>query len=373
MSLESEGSAVDNSKAQRPLRPVLIVSRRTINDYPSIFRKMLVGLSDQPLPVAVVCPPECGSDIIMSGATEVIRYPFYNTPVLFLQNYNILLEKLEEFEASVLHCLCTSKAHLTRKLSRHLSIPYVLAVNSLQKHFRLFVSSRRCARIIVPAESIAANITKLFPRLADRVEMINIGTFTEETICCFKDSSRFVSMVTDSLFQNADNFESLLGAVRHLAIDGYEFLLVIISNGGRQERQLRKLINALGLTQDVIIVPRFESWRSILSASDIFIQPQPMDSFNPLLLEAMSMGAAVAGCKGGVDDLIIEDKTAFIFDPDDELSIYATLQRMLDARGNTRKLARNAQDYVREHHSVSRMISQLLDCYQADIRLFNGF
>jgi len=32
----------------------------------------------------------------------------------------------------------------------------------------------------------------------------------------------------------------------------------------------------------------------------------------------MSIGAAVAACKGGVDDLIIGDKTALVFDPDDE-------------------------------------------------------
>jgi len=65
----------------------------------------------------------------------------------------------------------------------------------------------------------------------------------------------------------------------------------------------------------------------------------------------MSAGAAVAGCKGGVDDLIIEDKTGVTFDPDDELGIYNVLQRLLNTRESARRLAAGAQEYLRKNHS----------------------
>jgi len=80
-------------------------------------------------------------------------------------------------------------------------------------------------------------------------------------------------------------------------------------------------------------------------------------------LEAMSVGSAVAACKGGVDDLILEDRTAVVFNPDDELSIRAGLQRLFDRQEFARQIARQAQDYVREHHSVSTMISAILQAY----------
>ena len=170
-------------------------------------------------------------------------------------------------------------------------------------------------------------------------------------------------MVTAHPLNNVDEFENLFGAVRHLAIDGYEFMFVVMG-GGRAERRLRKLLAALGLSQIVTIVSRLEPWRSILAAGDIFIQPQPSDAFNPLLLEAMSVGTAVAGCKGGVDDLIIEDETAVVFDPNDELSIYGSLQRLFDRQEWARQLAKGAQEYLRENHSVSRMISSVLQVYR---------
>ena len=152
-------------------------------------------------------------------------------------------------------------------------------------------------------------------------------------------------------------------AVKHLAIDKYEFMLVMMGDGAG-ERQVRKLLTSLGIPQIVTIVPKLELWRPLLAAGDIFVQPQPTTAFNPLLQEAMSVGAAVAACKGGVDDLIVEDKTAVVFDPDDELSIYGSLQRLFDRREWARQLARAAQESLRENHSVSKMVADILRIYR---------
>ena len=126
---------------------------------------------------------------------------------------------------------------------------------------------------------------------------------------------------------------------------------------------MRKLLTALDLLQIVTIVSRLKPWRSVLAAGDIYIQPQSNTVFNPFLLEAMSVGSAVAACKGGVDDLIIEGKTAVVFNPNDEISIRGSLQGLLDRKEFARQIARNAQQNLRENHSVSKMISSILRVY----------
>jgi len=78
----------------------------------------------------------------------------------------------------------------------------------------------------------------------------------------------------------------------------------------------------------------------------------------------MSVGAAVAGCKGGVDDLIVEDRTAVVFDPKDELSMLRCLQQLLGKREFAREIARNAQEYLRENHAASNMISATIEAYR---------
>ena len=370
MSEEQKDSASQTVQG-KSVRPALIVSQDTVGEYLMFLQHLLVGLADESIPVALVCPPECDVDSVVSPAVEVVRHPVFNVPLLGRQNRKILVERLEKFKPTVLHCLCQSKAPLTRRLARQLDLPYVLTVNSLQKRFgQLSMSSGRLAKIIVPAKSIAANIAQVYPRFAERVEQINIGTFVTETSGCFSQSGRLASMMVAHRFDSAGDFENLLGAVRYLAIDGYEFMMVIIG-GGRAERQLRQLLDALGLSQVVTIVPRLKPWRSILAAGDIFIRPWPSIAFDPLLLEAMGVGAAVAGCKGGVDDLIIQDQTAVIFDPNNQLSIKQSLQRLFDRRELARQLAGTAQKYLRENHPVSKMISSILQTYR-DARKWYG-
>jgi glycosyltransferase involved in cell wall biosynthesis len=360
---QEQKHVASESVRNKHLRPALIASERTVREYPRSIEHLLIGLADESVPVALVCPPGCDTDALFTGTAEVIQYPVFELPLMGHLNRRLLAERLSRFKPTVLHCLCESKARLVRRLARRLDLPYVLAVNSLQKHMVKFsVSSKRCTRIVVPSKSIAANVARTHPESADRIEQINIGTFASQAPACFSEPSELATIMTAHPPNNADDFEHLFRAIKHLLIDGYEFLMVVVG-GGRADRQLWKLTAALGLLQTVIIVPRLRPWRSVLAAADIFIQPQPSSAFNPLLLEAMSVGVAVAGCKGGVDDLITKDKTAVVFDPKDELSIMRSLQRLLDRREFARQIAGAAQQYLRENHTVSKMISSTLHVY----------
>ena len=348
----------------KSLRPALVASTRTFSEYSLFLEHLLVSLADESIPTALVCPADYSSGSIVPPSIEIIRHPAFDLPFLWRQNRRKLVEQLSDFKPNVLHCLCESRAPLVRQLAWQLNLPYVLTVNSLQRRFdKLFISSSRCAKIIAPAASIAANIAEVYPAFADRIEQINVGTFTSEASTCFSQLGRLVSMITAHPLENVNDFEKLFHAVKHLLIDGYEFMLVI-TGSGRAESRIRKLLAALGLSQIVTIVPRLELWRSVLAAGDIFIQPRPTTVFNPFLLEAMSVGAVVAACKGGVDDLIIEDKTAVVFNPDDELSIHRALRRLFDRPEWSRQLARQAQQYLRQNHAVSQMVSSILQTYR---------
>ena len=112
--------------------------------------------------------------------------------------------------------------------------------------------------------------------------------------------------------------------------------------------------------------------KEYVAAGDIFVQAWPSSSFNLILLKAMSVGTVVAACKGGIDDFIIEDKTAVVFNPDDELSIYNCLRELLNNREKARKIARQAQRYVKQNHSVSKMIDETLQLYNEAVQWYNN-
>lgn len=345
-------------------RVALIASERTVREYSAILQYLLVGLADESIPVALVCPPWWDRSSVFTAAAEVIGHPVFDIPFMGSLNIRLLAERLTRFKPTVLHCLCERKASVTRQLARRLDVPYVLAVNSFQKRWRpLSISPTRCVKVVVPAKSIAANVAEAQPRFAERIEQINIGTFAAETATCFTEPSQLATLMTAHRFDKVDEYENLLGVARHLLIDGYEFMIVIVGSG-RADRKLWKLLAALGLLHIVTFVPRGIPWRSLLASGDIFIRPQPRFDWDPQLLEAMSLGTAVAACTGGVDDFIIEGETALVFDPNDELSILRTLRQLLDRRELARQIAGTALEYLRKNHSVSKMITATIQIYR---------
>ena len=270
---------------------------------------------------------------------------------------------MAKYRPTILHSLSESEASLASRLAHRLDLPYVQMVNSLAKRFsRVPLSPQRCRAIIAPTQTIAASMTKAYPRLAERVRQINVGTFIEEDSVCFSDPSRLPSIVLAQPLRRVSDFESFFRVVKGLLADGYEFM-VILMGSGPAEHGLRRLLDRLGIFQAVTLVPVLDPWRSVLAAGDIFVQPQPLRAFNMFLLEAMSLGTAVAACRGGVDDLIVPDQTAVIFERNDEQSIRQALTQLLDHHDFARQLAMTAQEHVRTHYSVSQMVSATLRTY----------
>jgi hypothetical protein len=355
--------ASENVKKSKSLRVALIASDRTVREYSMFLRRLLVGLADESVPVALVCPSLYNVTSSFTATAEVINHPVFDLPLMGRLNIRLLTEELGKFKPTVLHCLCETSASLTAQLAHRLDLPYVLTVNSLQKRTSsLAVSSPHCVRITTPAKSIADNLTGLFPDCAELIEQVNMGTFAAETGGCFSRPSRLATIVMAHSSGKVDEFENVFSVVRHLLIDGYEFMMLVTVDG-RAERQLWRLLAALDLLPVVTLVPRLMPWRLVTTAGDIFIRPRPNAAFDPLLLEAMSAGTAVAGCRGGVDDLIVENQTAAVFNPDDELSIMRTLQRLLGRRELACQLAKSAREYVRENYTVSGMISAMFGVY----------
>ena len=349
---------------KNPVRPVLLVDRDTVKDYATSLRHLFVGLAEEAYPAALICPPDAESASVVCPSVEVIPHPIFKAPLFRLQNRKAVLAKLVKFKPTVLHSFGPGKTRLTRLLSTHLDIPYVLTFNSLHRHlFRFFVSPDHCAALIASSNAICEHLHHTCPRFTDRISQINIGVCVEEACACFAKPGRITSMVAAQHLDNPLDFEPLLSAVRHLAIDGYEFVLAVIGPG-RAGKKLYEMINALGLSQIVTVIGDIQPLRSVFAGADIFILPQPSIDFNPRLLEAMSVGMAVAACQDGIDDLLIEDQTAVSFEPDDELSIYSCLQRLLDKREFARKIALAAQAHLRQHHSVSKMVTSLVQTYR---------
>jgi glycosyltransferase involved in cell wall biosynthesis len=358
-----EADEVDTALMRKSLRPALILSARSITEHTTFVRHLLVGLADESIPAALICPPDCNIESATPAPAAVFTHPPVALPLMERFGIERLAGQLEKFRPTVLHCLCESRAPLARQLSRTMDLPYVLMINAPAKRLhKLPISGQRCARIIVPAETIRASAARALPRFAERIARIHIGAFVETDTICFTDPARLPSIVVAHPLRHVRDFENFFEAIKSLRTDGREFMVAIMG-AGPAEHHLRKLLDSLGLSDIVTIVPVLDPWRSVVVAGDIFVQPQPLRRFSVFLLEAMAVGTAVAACRGGVDDLIIPNETAVVFEPDSEPSIRQALKQLLDEHDFARRLATTAQEHIRAYYSVSAMVSATLRVY----------
>lgn len=352
-----------SEKGRDSIRPVLIVDAETLKGQYVFLQHLFVGLADESCAAALVCPPGAVQDLVPAGPVEIITHPAFRVALLWRQNARKLLAALERFKPTLLHSLSAKKANLTNRLSHRLGLPYVITFNSVKKPIlRHSISSKRCAAVVAPAEAVACHAAKVYPALTGRIKQINMGTFAEDECACFSRPGRATSMVIVHPLERRADFEPFFNAVKHLVIEGYELAIMIIGTG-RAEPQIRRLLRDLQLSQLINLVGYVQPLRSVFMGADIFIQPQPLSVFNGNLIQAMSVGMAVAACRGGVDDFLVDVQTAVIFDPDDELSIYAALQKLLDKKEFARQIAANAQAQIRTDYSVSKMVTAFLSTY----------
>ena len=361
---EEQNNPIQPDVQEEPVRPVLIASKKTLDEYSLYLERLLVGFADASISTVLICPADYDVSSIVSPSVEVIYHPASRIPFSGEQNRKTLFEKIAKFKPNIVHCLCIMELSLAKQISLHFNLQCVLSINSLDlTGGNPDILSKMAAKIIVSSETIAVNLEHYYPQLASRIRRINIGSFVQSTAACFKKVSAMPSLL--SCFPSTDGvgLGKMLDAIKHLSVDGYEFITVLMGSG-KIERQVRRQLMQLGLSQSVSIVPMIQPYRAVLAAADIFIQSQPNNNFNLMLLEAMSVGCVVAACRGGVDDLIINGQTALVFNVNDSQSIYMCLRQLLDSREMARKIARQGQEYVRANHTVSKMVTDTIETYQ---------
>lgn len=346
-----------------PCRPAIFVDPRSLAQYPNFFRSTLVGLVGSSYRVALAGP--VGSDLytVLCPSVEAMEYPRLPLISLHRRSGKIFLEQLVRFKPTILHGIWPAHARLLRRLSGMLNLPYVLSFFAPPAKAQRFLNPLVSADgWIAAAESIAEGLTIYSADRPDRIILIPPGCYVKDECVCFAQAGRKPSMILAQPLVKVAEIDPFLLAVRHLLLDGHEFFLGILGCG-RAEPVLRRRIRALGLASIISIVPIVETYRDVLGGVDIFIRLKAKGRHDPSLLEAMSMGLAVAGCKDPVSRLLEDGKTGVLFNPTDELSIYNALKKLLNRPSWARQLALAGQDYVRQNHQVSRMVERLIQTY----------
>ena len=345
------------------VRPVMLVDAGVYRNYAVYLRWILVGLADTAHASAVVCPGDIETSSLECPTVEKIDYPALRLAIFRTTNQRLLMERLGRFKPTVIHSFSPGQVGLAAFLAKTLDVPFVLTFHGRPRRWdRQRKAIGQASRILAPSETLVEQAKAVYPSLRERIELVPIGSYVEDECVCFSRPNLPASVIAVHPLEEADIFEPLLRAVRHLTLDGFELMLVLMGTG-RAEAAIRRSIRSLGLTATVTIVPPMRPLRTVLAGADVFLHLRDNGLFNAQMLEAMGVGLAVAGVADQTGGLLTHGQTAVLWEGQNELSIYDGLKQLLGQRDRARRLALNGQDFLRHQCGVSCMIDKILKAY----------
>lgn len=168
-------------------------------------------------------------------------------------------------------------------------------------------------------------------------------------------------------------FLILIRACKSLADRGKPFRCTI-AGSGPQEAELRAEIERLGLGQVVSVtgkpllqekIPEFMHGGDVYCLPCVWAKDGDVDGLPQMLMEAMACGLpAVSTRLVGIPDLILEEETGLLAEPEDHEGLALCLERILEDKGLARKLADAGRRRVIEVFDLSRSLASLTAEYR---------
>lgn len=179
----------------------------------------------------------------------------------------------------------------------------------------------------------------------DRLCIINIGRFTMQ-----KAQSDYVKVAAAALQKNPS-------------------LYFVLSGNGPLKDELEKEISALGIKDNIKIIPFRRDIEIVYYAADLMLHTAHWAPLDNVLLEGMAAGLPViASDADGTREVIHDRDTGLLFPIGD---IEKATELLLEAAKNLdlcNILGNNARKYVQDHHSIDVVKGQYLKMFQGLIK-----
>jgi L-malate glycosyltransferase len=175
-------------------------------------------------------------------------------------------------------------------------------------------------------------------------------------------------IVTVGRYFPEKNQALLLDALAALARQGRRFRALVVGYGPLED-DLRRRVEALGLSEAVVVTGRRDDAADLIAAADVFALSSDSEALPLVVLEAMSLGTpVVATDPGGVRDAVADGETGLVVPVGDAGALATALGRVLDDRGLHARLVDSAGAFVRECCSVAAMAAAYRAAYAEAVR-----
>ncbi|TMT87016.1 glycosyltransferase family 1 protein [Haloterrigena sp. H1] len=146
---------------------------------------------------------------------------------------------------------------------------------------------------------------------------------------------------------------------------------LMIVGEGPEEPQIRSLIKDLGIEDEVQLrswLPKSE-FHDLLARCSVYILPSLHEGMPVALLEAMgSSKPIIASDIPGVNNVVKDGETGYLFSSEDITQLRFKLQELLEKPGKRRSMGATAETVVHDQHSFQKVTDKYLRAYRQAIK-----
>jgi glycosyltransferase involved in cell wall biosynthesis len=360
----SAAAAAEPAPGPPPIRVAWVAGPRTIDRFARTLRPLAIGLLDEVVHLAVVCPDGTETEVLPIPPIRTVGFarPKWWTSAVRLAE--TVAARLRPHKVQVLHALDADAAPLTARLAELIDRPYVLSAHALGDGRRVRHLRGPLAAVLAGSEPIGEALRRRAP--ADRtVHLLRPGVHQVRHATCFNDPQHSLSIVVSGPLDDRDAYMAALHSFAELLARHYDCAFFVIG-AGPAEKALRAVADRLDLRRDLTFAEPKSAWQmaGLFKSADLYIAPAARDELDIDCLLAMAAGVPVLAAGGGAADFLRDGQTALLYARADAAELTMKLLGMLEDRAAARDLAEGALDYLRRHHSPAAMVAALADIYR---------
>lgn len=174
-----------------------------------------------------------------------------------------------------------------------------------------------------------------------------------------------IAIAMSGRFIKDKGHDLLLKAVHRLGKRGANTHVFLIgADNSEWCGQIHALIGSLGLADNIHFIPYQEDVLPWLVAMDIMVVPSRREGLSLSLLEAASCGLAIIGSEvGGIPEVIEDDVTGLLFEPEDVDGLERCLDALIHDQMRRQRLGIAANELIKERFSVTSMVKNTRSVY----------
>ncbi|WP_029032979.1 glycosyltransferase [Salinimicrobium terrae] len=295
-----------------------------------------------------------------------------------LLKYKEVIDYCKKEKINLIHCHLPWSGFLGRLIFRKVNLPVIYTEHNIQEHYHKVTKALN--KYTYNNQSLAIGVSKdvtrsikenIAPDIPVETVLNGVNTnFFKRNVEKGKKIRQYYGIPEEAIvlgniavFREQKALDVWIRAFAKIHEQDSSIYGIIVGAGPKEE-EMKEQIKILELENKIFLPGLQTDTVSYFSAMDIFMMSSTFEGLPVALLEAMSLNCAViTTAAGGVVEVVQDKKNGLICEVGNEKALAGLAINLLEDKDLRTNLQQKARERIKEHFSLSSMVSELETIY----------